>query len=236
MKSILTLGFFMIVLNAVYAQNGTKNFLDQNYIELTGSAEQEVIPDRIYIQITISEKDKKGQDSVEYQEQQMLQALQKIDSALTKHISILSYSSTYIRYFFKKSEVTKTKKYELLLKDPLQLAPVFSALDELEVSDVHIVKLDHSEIKKLQQETKLKAIMAAQEKAKNYAKAIHQSIGRALFIKELDALIMQNAVPETNVVLRKESFYSDKRDISCPTIQLKKIMVTAKVLTRFALN
>ena len=46
-----------------FAQNGEKNFIDQNYIEVTGKAELEIAPDRIYIQIRLNEKDlKKAKD------------------------------------------------------------------------------------------------------------------------------------------------------------------------------
>ena len=50
MKNILVL--FMIVHLAGMAQVGSKNFIDQNYIELSGTAELEVVPDEIYISIT----------------------------------------------------------------------------------------------------------------------------------------------------------------------------------------
>lgn len=40
------------------AQTGEKNFIDQNYVEVTGTAELEIVPDEIYLRIVISEKDK----------------------------------------------------------------------------------------------------------------------------------------------------------------------------------
>ena len=38
------------------AQTGEKNFIDQNYIEVTGTAEMEIVPDEIYLKIVLSEK------------------------------------------------------------------------------------------------------------------------------------------------------------------------------------
>ena len=46
------------------AQTGEKNFIDQNYIEVTGTAEMEIVPDEIYLKIVLSEKDK-GKKSLE---------------------------------------------------------------------------------------------------------------------------------------------------------------------------
>jgi uncharacterized protein YggE len=237
MKRIILVLVFLLPVSFVNAQNGIKNFIDQNYIEVTGTAAMEVIPDLIYLHITISEKDKKGKESVESQERKMLDALHKVYSDVDKNISIISFSSTYIRYFFKKSDIEKTKQYELLITDVLKLAPIFATLDELEISDVSIAKLDHSEIDKLKQETKVKAIIAAKDKAKLYTNAIQQSIGNALFIQEINAMVSQNEVLGTNIVFKDKSFYSEskiKREI--PSIQLKKIYITASVLTRFALR
>ena len=237
MKRLLATSLFIIIIHTVHAQNGSKNFIDQNYIEVTGTAEMEVIPNRIYLHITISEKDKKGKESVELQERRMLEALRKIDSGIDKNISIISFSSTYIRYFFKKSDIEKTKQYELLITDTLKLAPIFATLDELEISNVSIVKLDHSEMDTFKQQTKIKAIKAAQEKAKLYTNAIHQKIGKALFIQEINATVLQNEVLEANTVIRQKSSYSiSKAQGISPNIQLKKIVITAKILTRFALQ
>lgn len=38
------------------AQTGEKNFIDQNYIEVTGTAEMEIVPDEIYLKIVLSER------------------------------------------------------------------------------------------------------------------------------------------------------------------------------------
>lgn len=46
-----------IVLMAIALLAQEKNFIDQNYIEITGRAEREVAPDEICLNITIKEKD-----------------------------------------------------------------------------------------------------------------------------------------------------------------------------------
>ncbi len=236
-RFILVLIIFSINAKS-FAQNAIKNFIDQNYIEVSGIAEIEVIPDLIYLHITLSEKDKKGKVSVEEQEAKMLSTLKIIDESIENNISVISFSSTYIHYFFKKSDVEKVKQYELLLTDAVKLAPVFAALDELAISNVSIVKLDHSKIDELKQKIKVEAIIAAKKKAELYTKAINQSIGKALFIKEMSAIITQNSVIEANTLLRNESQYLSKvsiRDHSFP-IQLRKINIATKVLTKFELK
>ncbi len=222
----------------ISAQQGTKNFIDQNYIEVTGTAEMEVIPDLIYLHIVISEKDKKGNKSVELQESQLMRELKEIGIDIENKISVISYSSTYIRYFFKKNDVEKTKEYELLLTKASDIAPVYSKLDELDVSNISIAKLDHSKMDSLKQDTKIEAIKAAKEKASLYTKTIGQSIGRALHILEQNALISQHALlgTNTNILIRGYASKSlEKQAIKNP-INLKKIHINASVLTRFELQ
>ena len=219
------------------AQYGSKNFIDQNYIEVTGTAEMEVVPDLIYLHISISEKDKKGRVSVEREEKKMFKALEKIGIDVKKNMSIISFSSTYIRYFLKKNDVEKVKEYELLLTDATDIAPVYKALDALNISEVSIIKLDHSKIDALKQQTKIAAIIAAKEKANLYTEAIKQKAGRAIYILEQDALVSQNSVYVSNVMLNNNRSYSSKisKEMDSP-IQLRKIHITAKVLTKFELK
>ena len=59
MKKICTVTAALLVITlSLPAQE--KNFIDQNYIEITASAEKEVSPNEIYISITIDEKDNKN--------------------------------------------------------------------------------------------------------------------------------------------------------------------------------
>jgi len=59
------LGVLLILFStSIYAQNGSKNFIDLNYIEVSGKAEMEITPDKIYLQIQLSEKDDKNKLSI----------------------------------------------------------------------------------------------------------------------------------------------------------------------------
>ena len=52
----------------MYSQIESKNFIDQNYIQVTGKSEMRVTPDLIYLKILISDKDKSNKSlSEEYQ-------------------------------------------------------------------------------------------------------------------------------------------------------------------------
>jgi len=238
MKLICTAIIFIYFFIPLSAQHGTKNFIDQNFIEVTGTAEMEIIPDLIYLQILVSEKDKKGRKSVEDQEREIMIGLKDIGIDVENNISVISYSSTYIRYFFKKNDVEKTKEYELLLTSATEIAPVYRLLDDLDISNVTIAKLDHTKMETFKQETKIGAIKAAKDKASLYTKTIGQSIGRALYILEQQALITQNGIAgaNSNIMIRGLSSKSSEKQSYVKPINLRKIQITASVLTRFELK
>ena len=52
-KTLLSLIFSFIIL-ASYSQNLTKNFIDKNYIEVTGFACKTITPNQIYLHILIN--------------------------------------------------------------------------------------------------------------------------------------------------------------------------------------
>ena len=106
------------------AQVGTKNFIDQPYIEVNGLAKREIIPDLIYVNIIISEKDNKGKASVENQESQMLKKLKELGINTEKDLSILDFSSNFEDYWYKRKDIFTSKAYELTLHSGNEVAKV----------------------------------------------------------------------------------------------------------------
>ena len=96
MKKLLAL--FAASLFALTLAAQEKNFIDEPYIEVTGKAEMEVVPDRIYLRIVINEKDNKGKVSVEQQEKEMFKQLKSIGIDLEKQLSVQDMSSDLQTY------------------------------------------------------------------------------------------------------------------------------------------
>ena len=216
---------------------GQKNFLDQPYIEVTGTMEMEIVPDEIYINITINEKDKRDK-TVEQQEKLMIQKLKIAGVNVDENLSVKDFSGDYSKYFLRKNEVVKYKKYELLIHKTELLPLIFKALDEINISNVSVDRTDHSDLENLRREAKLKALKIAKEKASEYALAIDQTIGRALYIQESNINSYNNyeynQLNEVVVVGYGSKRKDDKE--SFQNIQFSKINITAKVLVRFELK
>lgn len=218
--------FFMI------AQSG-KNFIDQNYIEITGTAETLVTPNEIYVAITLTEKNHKK--TIEEQEQLLLANLKSLGIDTDKEVSVSNFQGMYTKRFLKRNEVEKIKKYQLIVHDGETLSKTFNVLDRLNITNVNVAKVSHSDLEKIRRETKIKSLVVAKEKAKEYAAAIDQEIGRALFIKEQEP----SNVNYNNIAIRGMNSSRSYKQNSVPAIEnltFKKISITATVLTKFELK
>lgn len=213
-----------------FSQSGQKNFIDQPYIEVTGTFETEIIPNEIYLKITLDENDKKGRISVEKQENQMLSKLRALNIDLKKNLSVLDFDGYYKKKFLATNEVVKIKRYQLMVTDGKTLGEVYRALDEIDISNISIIRVSHSEIEKYKRETKLKALNVAKEKANDYATAIGQTIGKALFISENQ----NNYIANNRLALNISRYESNAENIE--NLNFKVITLTASVMARFILN
>lgn len=221
-----------------FSQNGEKNFIDQPYIDVTGTIETEIIPNEIYLNIVLNENDNKGKLSVEEQENQMLTVLKTLEIDLNKNFSILDFEGFYKRKLLADNEVTKTKKYQLIVNDGETLGKVYQALDRINISNISITKTSHSDIEKITRETKLKALIVAKEKANDYALVINQSIGKAIFIQESQNIQNSNFYGNNLGMLNEvivTGYGASKRE-KIENLNFKKITVSATVSAKFILN
>ena len=167
-------------------QTGDKNFIDQNYIEVTGRAEMSIVPDLIYLKIIMSDKDNKNKQSLDDIEKTMISKLIDIGIDINKDLSVKDFVSNFKSYWISKTDIVLTKEYELIIHDTKTLKKVYSEFQKLGISNVTIDKLDHSKIDQFRKEVKINAIKAAKDKAEALTLSINQTIGRAIYIQELD--------------------------------------------------
>lgn len=81
-----------------YAQETGKNFIDQNFIEVTGFAERQISPDRIYLHLLLNEKDFKGKTLNEV-EKTMITTLLEIGIDVSKNLAIKDFISKFRNYW-----------------------------------------------------------------------------------------------------------------------------------------
>ncbi|MDO8992882.1 MAG: hypothetical protein Q7U83_07460, partial [Daejeonella sp.] len=123
-----------------------KNFIDQPYLEVTGSADSLVTPNEISIKILLAEKDSKDKVSVEDLEIKMVNALKTLGIDLDKDLSTTDISSNFKSYLLKNKDILKTKQYMLKVSDGLTASKVFINLEQLGISNTSIEKVTHSNL------------------------------------------------------------------------------------------
>ncbi|WP_421919768.1 SIMPL domain-containing protein [Marinifilum sp.] len=226
-RSIVILLVMFIGLN-LSAQN-QKNFIDQNYIEVKGVAELEVVPNEIYVNIVLDEKDTKNKESIEQLEQKMFAALERAGIDIEKQLSVSDFSSNLKYHFFKGSNVLKSKKFELLVNDSHTLAKVYIELEKIRISNVNILRVDHSEIEKYRKQVKINAIKAGKEKAEALTEAIGEKIGKAIYINENSSHV-RNDYANTAFKIRGSSSLAK---MYVPKLDFQKIKLEYSVHLRF---
>lgn len=216
-------------------QSGEKNFIDHNYIEVTGNAELEVAPDMIYLNITLRDRDSKVKISLAERESQMIAKLKDLGIDVSKDLMVSDLSSSYRDYLLFRSDVMLAKQYQLLVHDAKTAFQVLLELERLEIANVSIAKLDHSEMTRYKKEVKISAIRAAREKADDLAKAIGQDIGRALYVQEIEFLPSRSVYPQQRNSLSSVGAVH-RGAPEAPELGFEKLILNYSILCRFELK
>ena len=237
----LIIGLLLSVSMVGFAQTGGKNFIDQNYIEVTGKAELEISPDMIYLKIVLSDKNNKDKLTLPEIEKKMINKLTEIGINVNKDLSLMDFVSNLKVYLFKTNDVVLTKQYQLIVHDSKTLQKVFFEFQNLGISNVSIEKLEHSQIEQYRKDVKVSAVKAAKDKAEILAIALNQKIGKAIYVQEAENLngntmsnLLQGRVPgvvSSNIKVRGVSDNSMETDI-----EFEKISVESTFLVRFELE
>ncbi|RLD78525.1 MAG: SIMPL domain-containing protein [Bacteroidetes bacterium] len=170
----------VIFSTAVFSQ--AKNYLDKPYFEIRATADTLVTPDRIFIQINISESDTKGKISIEQLERKMYKTLKNIGIDTDENLRVDDMSSNYKKYLLKKKDILKSKSFSLMVEDAKTLSKVFMGLENIGISKTSIKRIEYSKDKEVQFLMKQKALKIAQKEAKLLTNSIGQKIGKAIFI------------------------------------------------------
>ena len=158
-------------------------------ITVSGSAEMEVIPDEIYVQIDLREYQKKGDPkvSIDQIKNDFLRDLKSIgipDSA----VSIASYEgySGHIWWVRRKKdpELYATISYQIKFNNSYKLDELVPLLDDDATQNFQIVRTSHSKIQEFKKQLKIQAVKAAKEKAIYLTDAINEKVGEAITISE----------------------------------------------------
>jgi uncharacterized protein YggE len=236
-KLIFTIAALTIIIFHGFAENDSSNPNDQNYIEVNGYAEEKITPDQIYISISIDEKDFKDR-KLENIEAEMIKKLEKIGINVSENLLVKDYISNFKEYWIKKSDILMAKDYELLVNDAQTAGKVFTELEKIGISNISVARLDHSKLEELKKDVQVKAIKAAKEEALMLVKALGQSLGKAIYIREYNTSFIN-----TQYMERKEpgirirgATKTGRGAETKPEVEFDKILMRYSIKVRFQLQ
>lgn len=197
LKFLLPTFFLCLAILSVRAQNVDVDKVPT--IQVTGTAEIQVVPDTATLSFTISKKNK----SVAAAKKENDETVAKVtDLAKRSGIGATDVKTDYIRVKEAKKRVKiqgSDDDYEevfdgyfvnrnlvIKLRDISKFETFLTALLDAGVDDVESVVFSSSELRKYKDQARAQAIRAAREKAAAIAKEIGQTIGKAVSIEEKD--------------------------------------------------
>ena len=213
-------------------------------ITVSGSAEMEVIPDQIFVNILLREYQKKGESKKDLEtiKTEFLTACTNagIADSLISIVSYTGYNNYYWLHRKKKTpDMNASITYQIRFSQSKQMDELVDKLDDEATQSFDIVGTNHSKMTEFRKQLKIGAVKAAKDKAIYLTEAIGEKLGPAITVNEPNDQIRQNNIANatlTNVQMRYE--YKDVSGGSGKTFEIdfKKIKLRFEVEVIFALN
>lgn len=227
MKRGMVLVAALMLTTSLYAQQ--TNVMDQPYIEVSGRAEVEVVPDKIYVQITI-DGDSKGQETVLQQEKEMVQRFDALGIDVEKKLVVQELFNSAL----KSNKVTTFKMYRLEVNSATQLAHVFQALQAIGIAQAEIESVDVSYKEELIQKIRAEAAQNARQNALVLANALGQELGKALYVQDYST----SPYEYMNMSTRDYAMAEVREVVAevAPVLEFQKVTFNSSVRVRFLLK
>ena len=191
MKQLIIIASIIFIATVANAQQ-TQPFMANNpfpkTITVNGSADMEIIPDEIYVNIELKEYQKKGEAKKEIEaiKSTFLESCKMVGIA-DSAVSIVSYSGTNPFYWKKRKKdpsLFTGIAYQIQFKSSEMMDKLIEKLDDDATQNFQIVSVNHSRIKEFRKQLKIQAVKAARDKGSYLADAIGEKLGETVTIYE----------------------------------------------------
>ena len=184
----------ILILSAILAFAFTTKAQDtktEHSIKVIGTAEMEIVPDEIYMSVTLREytnKEKK-KFTIEELEKNLVSYIEKVTTTDKKDIKMDNMSAYVLSMKRKNKDEVITKSYDVKFKNSQQVYLLYSVMDSLGISKAFVSKYSHSKMDEYKKQIKINAIKAAREKATYLLEAIGEKVGKAINIEETSGFV-----------------------------------------------
>jgi uncharacterized protein YggE len=212
-------------------------------IDVTGAAEIEVVPDRIFFSISLREyfKDNRDKDRVDIEvlEKQLVNAVREA-GVPKENFQIENISGNRWQWNGKKkpADFLESKRYVLELSDLAKIDPILSKLEPKGIEFVNISRYDHTKMEQYRRDLKIKALQAAKEKAGYLVQSVGEQLGGILEIQEMgdNVYYPQPVFARSNMMMKAEMAENDAVGGGEPEIGFKKIKLRYEMRAAFAIK
>lgn len=207
------------------------------YIEITGTSEIKIVPDQIYMSITLQEHTDKSKKTIVELEKELISSIKTLGISPEKLV-VADANSYYGKTGMISKDVVNSKKFELELATATEAKKVFEQLDELNIKNAFISRVDHSQMEEYKKQAKIKAIKEAKGKASYLLEAVGEELGNALIVRENSFNISGNRMARNvgfSAGLAEYRRY-DKAAEQETQLDFKKITITASIYTKWRIG
>lgn len=230
--------FSLCAVNAQPAESNTR----QKVINVNGTAEMEIVPDEIYVQIMLREYAKKGgpKTDIEAIRKNFLKATQSINIP-DSNISVQGYQGWDGNYWWynknkkKNPDMMAGITYQVKLSSTKKMDELVSKLDDEATEGFSIARVSHSRLQEFKKQLKIQAIRSAKEKAVYLSEAIGEKVGEAIIINDPNE-VGNYPRPIYSNMMMKQAANAEGDQAAEPNIDFKKIKLQFDVNVTFALK
>lgn len=245
MKKILILLFSVAFITGTKAQNNQPGcYPYPRTISVTGSAEMDVIPDEIYVQVNLREYKKKGENKTELDKIKTdFLANCKTVGIPDSNISVASYEGYDLPYVIRRRkkdpELYASIVYQIKFSNTKKIDELVDRLDDDATSNFYIVRTSHSKIIEYRKQLKIMAVKAAKDKATYLSESVNEQLGQAITIVEPEEYstsdILSNQGKYSNVYSQAK-VAMDRNDLGNTGVDYRKIRLRFEVKVLYALK
>lgn len=227
MKKLILLPFLFLS----FFISAQESFKGEHFIEVTGTADQEIEPNEIYVLVKLKEFEENRQKiSLEKIEKDFYNAMKEagIDR---KRIELADVGSDLEKFRRKDKEAFREKTFQIKLTSGAELGKFIDKLSAVKVDSVDVTRLHHSDYEKIKLDLKVQALKAAKSKAEILLRSIGAEIGKPLMVRDFD---FQQPYMEMKSNVRMQSMDSPQ-EMEEP-IAFRKIKMQAQITAQFEIK
>jgi uncharacterized protein YggE len=226
MKYTLSILFFIVSFYSL-GQNefNLKQEVAKPFIEVTGTASKEIMPDKIFVTISLTNK---IIDKQEYNIQEQEKKLKQILTENKIDLSLLTLSNSISQVVTKKEKEIGFEVFKIFmleLSSAEQVSKIFKELQDLNIKGASIEKVEHSKIDSLRKEVRIAAIKSAKNKAEYLLESIGEQLGKPMEIKEVveNSFFKENFLSNSNLLANQNetNIEDDKNELGFQKIKIK---------------